>query len=307
MRISKIRRFLVWFQIRIIGNLHFFNTKKRKRIRDKIKGRVLCKTLKRYVIAAENIPLTKSAKDDENEKIFALWFQGEKNAPPLVQSCWRSIRRNCPQKLIILDDKTLPDFINLPGYIIDKRRNGKIKTANFSDIARMELLHNHGGYWMDSTDFVTAPIPKFISDSDFFVFLTGPKICSYSFIQSCFIRSRKNTYLINALREVVFEYWKYEPKSIDYFTFHLLLRALVENNPIAAMEFTKMPHVNQDPTHRLWFQEGAADGHYWADKPFDRKKFDELTSGAFFQKLNFKDKNAQYPIPESFADVIIKM
>ena len=75
----------------------------------------------------------------------------------------------------------------------------------------------------------------------------------------------------------------------------LLFKTLVENDERAKKYFAKMPHVAQDPTHVLW----------WAynDKPFNQKKFDELTSGAFFQKTTYR--GSENPVPGSFADVMI--
>ncbi len=259
---------------------------------------VIPKYFKRYLPAAAAVKERKPIKDDKNEKIFSIWLQGEKNAPELVKACFRNIRKHCSQELVVLDENTLFDYITLPDEIIEKRKQGKIKNAHFADICRVELLYEHGGFWLDSTGFATSAIPQWIVDEDFFVYMAGQKVGSpYSFMQNCFIRARKGAYLLDAWRAMILDYWMHENHSFDYFMHQLLFRTLVMNDPRAKKYFAKMPHVDQDPTHALWWA--------YADKPFDKKVFDEVTSGAFFQKTTYKQ--AKNPIKGSFADEMLKM
>jgi len=79
----------------------------------------------------------------------------------------------------------------------------------------------------------------------------------------------------------------------------LLFKALVHNDPRAKELWAHVPHIEQDPTHALWWAYG--------DKPFDKKIFDEITSKAFFQKTTFRSDYAKNPKPGTFADVMIKM
>lgn len=255
--------------------------------------------LRRYVPAPGTIADMPVKKTRGREKIFTLWLQGEKNAPALVQACWRSVRKNCPdQDLVILDEKTLWDYIDLPAEILEKRRRGQIKNAHFADICRVELLYRHGGFWLDSTGFATAPIPQWIVDADFFVFLAGNVVGSpYSFIQNCFIRGRKGSYLLAAWRQTILNFWMAENREFDYFMHQLMFKALVQNDPVAKQYFDKMPHVDQDPTHALWWT--------IANEPYSKKLSDQYTAGAFFQKTTFRSPYAKNPIPGSVADVMI--
>ena len=162
----------------------------------------------------------------------------------------------------------------------------------------MELLYNHGGYWLDSTGFVTEAIPDWIEKEDFFVYMAGQKVGSpYSYMQNCFIRSRKGAYLLDAWRAMMLDYWMHENGPFDYFMHQLLFKTMVMNDERAKKHFAKMPHVDQDPTHALWWD--------WHDKPYDEKKFREVTSGAFFQKTTYHQ--AKNPKPGSVAEAMLKM
>ena len=149
---------------------------KRHAVRCGILEKAIPKYFLRYLPAAASVTERKVINDDKNEKIWSLWLQGEDKAPPLVKACFRSIRRHCKQELVVLDEKTVFDYITLPPEILKKRRAGKISHAHFADICRVELLYEHGGFWLDSTDFVTEPIPDWIVKQDFFVYMAGQKV-----------------------------------------------------------------------------------------------------------------------------------
>ena len=140
----------------------------RRAVRSDVISKIIPKFFKRYLPAAAAIPERKVVKNDKNEKIFTIWLQGEENAPELVKACFRSVRKNCKQELVVLDEKTLFDYIKLPDVIMEKRKKGMIKNAHFADICRVELLYNYGGFWLDSTGFATGPIPDWIVKEDFF-------------------------------------------------------------------------------------------------------------------------------------------
>lgn len=284
-------------KIRIILFGHIVNWLWRPRlVRRSIRQGVLSveipKYLKRYLTAVksiENKPIKQS-----DDKIFSIWLQGEENAPDIVRACFRSVRRNCKQELVVLDEKTLFEYITLPDYIMEKRRRGLIKNAHFADICRVELLYQYGGIWLDATAFVTAQIPDNIMNLDFFVYMAG-NIFGYSFIQNCFIRARRGSYLLAAWRAMILEYWRHENHQMDYFVHQLLFKTLVMNDKRAKKYFDEMPHVDQEPTHRLWWD--------WRDKPFNAEKFKDIVRDAFYQKLTYRD--LQNVIPGSFADAMI--
>ena len=281
-----------------ILNPFWWSRERRRDRRCDVAAVAIPKYLKRYLPAPGTIAETKPVHDDKNEKIFTIWLQGEENAPELVKACYRSIRKNCTQELVVLDENIIWDYIDLPDIIKEKRRNGQIANAHFADICRVELLYRHGGIWLDSTGFATAPVPQWIIDQDFFVYMAGCNVGSpYSYIQNCFIRARKGAYLLAAWRQTIHNFWMNEPREFDYFMHQLMFKALVQTDPVAAKYFEKMPHVDQDPTHAVWWD--------IANEPFSQELFDKYTSGAFFQKTAYNAPWAKNPIPGSVADVMI--
>lgn len=255
--------------------------------------------LRRYADRIGRIDLSEpDAPAKEPERTFTIWYQGEENAPDLVKACFRSMRRNLEQEVVVLDENTLFDWITLPDHIVEKWKNGIIPHTQFSDICRVELLYEHGGLWFDATDYVTGPVPQWIMDEDFFFFMAGNKVRgSYAFLQSCFIRGRKGNPLLDVWRKADFLYWEDENSKIDYFVHHLLFRLAIEVNESASDYFKKMPKVDQDPTHELW--------RAHCMDTYDEITFNKLTSGSFFQKTNYKDKRLRASITGTIAEHII--
>lgn len=273
--------------------------KVRKTVREHVKREAILRYLSRYAPEIKDVTGDISP-ESEPERIFTVWLQGEDKAPGIVKACLRSIRRNCCQELIVLDEHSLQDWIQLPEPILRKWKEGKIGPAHFTDICRTELIYRHGGIWLDATAFVTRPVPEEILNEDFFIFMSGDRLTgSYAFVQNCFFRARKGNCLIKAWNKAIQAYWLREDSIIDYFMHQLMLEMTVSCNPEAARLFDKMPKIIQDPTHALWWD--------WKDKPFDKKTFDRVTAGAFFQKTEYRSRSASSPIEGSFSDIMQKM
>lgn len=271
----------------------------KRRFINSMKRKLFTDYLVRYLPA--EIPEI-GARGDEavfEEKIFTIWLQGEKNAPPIVKSCIDRARHFYGDQIVVLDEQSISDYISLPDHIWKKYRSGKIGPAHFTDICRVELLTEYGGCWLDSTCFMTAEIPIEIRDSDFFMYLTADHFYrfDYSYVQNCFIRSAKDSRLLAAWRQMIFDYWEKETSEVDYFVHQLLFCTLVIYNKTAAEEFSKCLHLPQGPSHSVWWG--------YCKKPYSKELYENLTSASFFQKTSYKDSPAKNPSPGSFADYLI--
>lgn len=292
-----------WTRFRLLVEGHLLNPvwdgeERHRARRCKAFGRILMDYMrKNWLQAAADVPVTPVIRNDSEERIFTLWLQGEEQAPDIVKSCFASIRKHCTQPLVILDGKSIFDWITLPETIVEKYRAGKIKPAHFADICRVELLHTYGGYWLDSTCYVSAPIPAWITEHDFFVFMAGEKVHgNYSFIQNCFIRARKGSYLLEAWRAMILEFWLHEDRRVDYFQHQVMFRTLVTYNATAAKLFGEMAQLDQYPTHLYLYE--------YKDRPYDEKVLQKAAEeGFFYQKTSYRD--LENIVPGSFADHLV--
>ena len=92
--------------------------------------------------------------------IYAIWFQGLENAPPMVRanlSRWRDL--NPEYELRVLD------LAQVKSLLADKGLNfEKFRPAALSNIARLELLSRTGGVWVDATLYPRVPLSAWIND-----------------------------------------------------------------------------------------------------------------------------------------------
>lgn len=301
-----IKKNKILFEL-FISNIagHIFNPvwhsrNKRRKRRGYYRFVMAKKLLKDYIHFLKSLKAPRPSGVDQNEsdKIYTIWFQGEEKAPQLVKVCFDRLKQIYGDRVVILDHTNIRENVNLPDYIWKKWEEGKISHAHLSDICRIALLYQHGGMWFDATDFLTSPVPKWIEEADIFMFLEGGNVTPETFIQSCFMRARKGQPLMGMWLESILEYWKNENHIVHYFLLHYMLRLLVENNSEAAEIFYGMPQIEQDPTHTLW--------HLHYRDPYSEDLYKATTKDSFFQKTTFKVKDATEPIPGSVADVIIK-
>lgn len=209
-----------------------------------------------------------SNKIDENCPLWVFWYQGFDHAPNLIKAINRQlIKCKGEHNVILLDKENLSHYVCFPDYIWDKVNRGVISLTHFSDLIRMFLLSEYGGYWIDSTVLLSNPLPNYATSyysirnnqtsrrhvgggknwSAFFIG-TGEKNAISKFILNMFI-----------------EYWKKENHMIDYFLidyctyiaferFPYFKRLIVEN-PIDNPNITTMQdHLNDKYTSERWNQ-----------------------------------------------------
>lgn len=156
----------------------------------------------------------------ENAPIWVFWWQGLEQAPDLVQRCVDSIRRNSGGHPVqIITKENYAQFVSLPASILDKIGN-QITLTHFSDILRVNLLADHGGYWLDATIFVTKPLPEFSFDSPIFTGRNPGKdfrnISNWRWTGYAIAGWKGNSLFVLA-KELFNAYWAQEIRLIDYF------------------------------------------------------------------------------------------
>ena len=229
--------------------------------------------------------------------VWFMWLQGIDNAPEIVRKCLES-QRNClsEKNIVILDEKNVFEYITLPQYILEKREAGIIADAHFSDLIRNELLIHYGGYWIDSTVYMTDnSLIKHIDDIPLFMFSYyyfgfNPEVME---LNNWFIHSYTNNNIICLVQRMLLEYWKDNDYAMNYFIYHIFESIA---NDYYEQEYKEIPIVSQAPSHIL--------ATYIYDD-FDKKKFDMLLMSTGIHKLSTRFDMTKLKKKGNFYDVIV--
>lgn len=187
-----------------------------------------------------------------NKIIWTCWFQGRDAAPPLVKKCLSTWERNNPGwKFRCLDATSLERYIPLREYInLDHQ---SLTAASLSDIARILLLREFGGVWVDATLFCNRPLDEWLPglmEEGFFAFAAPAPDRPLS---SWFLSAAPDNYLISTWCRWTIEYWSNRTSSDDYFWFHHLFRKMCAEDRAAAEAWLRVPKVSADGPHALQF------------------------------------------------------
>ncbi len=223
-------------------------------------------------------PWEQEAKHANPKQIWFCWLQGMKEAPPLVQKCYESLKKNLPDRTItVIDADNVFEYITLPEQIMEKWKKGILKPAHFSDLIRLELLIRYGGYWIDATVYCTdAKLLRYTDEMpifmySFYYFGFNPEIMETN---NWFLYGTTNQNILCLTRAFLYEYWKEKNRAVDYFIFHLFMTMACE---FYEEEYRAMPIVSQVESHILATYMG---------QPFDALKYRVLTVRCGFHKLS---------------------
>lgn len=200
--------------------------------------------------------------DSISNDIWICWFQGIENAPDIVKKCINSIYRYHPEKKIhLITNENINDYLELPDFILKKRKKGIISDAHFSDIIRTELLIKYGGMWVDATTYLTNRVPDLYFKKKIFMFKdTNPDDVCITY-NNWFIISQKNNKMLLELRDLLYWYWKKYNYCKDYFLWHIFLTIICEFDPALSEDIYTvtdyMPHMlqscfNQEFSNEYW-------------------------------------------------------
>lgn len=194
--------------------------------------------------------------------IWQYWNTGFDKIPDVVELCYKSVDKYCKDFIIIrLNDKNLKEYIDIPDYIVKKYNEGFIKPAHYSDIIRLTLLKYYGGVWLDSTIFLSNPIPKKLIDSDVFMFQRSNLALNKDFwvefnpmyfswgcnhkvnVLNSFISAKKENPLISELLSALMDFWYFNNKEPHYFIFQIACRYFMEKYRIDPILDDTIPHL----------------------------------------------------------------
>lgn len=216
-------------------------------------------------------------KMEFSNKVWICWFQGEEHAPELIKTCIQSMRNQLQgREIIVLTEKNISDYTEIPGYIIEKYKKGWISRAHYSDILRIDLLCRDGGLWVDATvlntggDFSNLEVPLFVYKS-----LNLSRKDSQAIVASSWlISSYSNHPILLYTRKLLWAYWRRKNSLCNYFLFHICFTIATERYPI---EWSAVPTFNNHSPHIL---------HFELNEQFSEKRWEQLKHISAFHKLN---------------------
>ena len=235
--------------------------------------------------------------NNRSDIVWFCWLQGLNNAPQLVTVCYNSLLRHLQdRKIVLIDETNWNDYIELPPFIVERRKSGHLPAALFSDMLRLELLIKYGGTWIDATVLCTGlENTKVFLDANMFMFqYTRPGSNHWGGISNWFITSRSNNQVLMVLRDMLFAYWKDFNCTLDYYIFHLFFSMLREVYPL---EIASMPYGYSVRSLALM--------HHIGDK-FEQEKWDNLISQVSFHKLPYRVSNSVKNDKENYFNYILQ-
>ena len=223
---------LCMFNSKIIRKLHApikfqrkFNAFRHNRIKKKLQD---------YLLNAEYQKQNKIVQNEDSKYIWVFWAQGYDSMPDLVSKCIETVKKNSGNaQVILLTSENFEKYSTLPEWIVDKFKNGIISPMYFSDVLRFNLLKNHGGLWLDATDFVIDEITDdYFSD---LCTVSGLPDNEHFFIaegrwHTALFGGSKNHPLFQFMDSFFSNYWKENGEAVDYFMTDYALEYAYQNN-----------------------------------------------------------------------------
>jgi hypothetical protein len=230
--------------------------------------------------------------------IWIYWHQGWDSAPSLVKAVRESWERLNPSYSVVsLDFHSLVEFVNLKTFC--DLEGSYLTIQEISNFVRLELLHLHGGIWVDATAWCSEPLETWLDSdkiNDFFAFSNpGPDRLASNW----FLATAGQSIVIKKLRAMYFDYFcngsfKLQNSSLGkvivnhftdrwnrdisstlkwhswtsrnllqvypYFIFHYTFNNLVLSDTECADIWKNVPVLKSQPAHRLQVLTKQTDG-----------------------------------------------
>lgn len=181
--------------------------------------------------------------------IWVFWYQGEASMPELIRQCYHSVCSNANgRKVILLTQRNIDEYVEMPDYIMEKVRDGYISITHLSDLIRVALLYKYGGTWIDATCFVNAPIDNTWMNSVFGTVKVHPlsegTISGYRWT-SFYMSSLPGSLAMKCFKDVMYAFWGKNRTMIDYFFIDYTFELLYQKNPSFKRIVDNNPYTNQ--------------------------------------------------------------
>lgn len=238
----------------------------------------------------------KSQKDVMKKTVWVCWWQGYDKMPEIVRMCYDHLVHTLDKdlfeiKLITADN--FKEYVNIPGVVMGKYKEGKITLTLFSDILREGLLFQNGGVWIDLTIWVEKDVNKYLSlDKDFWSVkleeIEDQKMWG-QLISECkwcgfLISARKHNTICGFVFHAMCDYVTKHDYVIDYFLHNLLIRIAYDKIPKAKEEIDKIEYSNPNLYKLLHYLNSA----------YSEDLYDSIVEDTAIFKLTYKTSLYEY-------------
>jgi hypothetical protein len=245
------------------------------------KHEAILKYLKKYADMITHRGCDLKSNIDPLAPYWVFWWQGQNNTPPIVHACIDSIYcHRGSHSVVFIDKDNLSQYADIPQHVLDKVESGVITVTHLSDIVRMSLLSQWGGYWIDATILLTKDLSDY--DIPFYTMKSGvpnPRYvhggCDWT---AFFIGTGKNNMIVTFLRDFFYLYWENETHQIDYFLIDYAMELAYRKYPEFRQVINTIPSDN--PDFGLMGRK--------LNTPFDKEEWDDLCHAQSVHKLSYK-------------------
>ena len=212
--------------------------------------------------------------------IWVCWWQGEEQMPEVVRLCYRSIKQHaCQHPVVLITEENQSQYLHLPPMVWDKYQAGIISRTHLSDIARVFLLKEYGGIWMDATILLTEDVDHVVdTHSSYWSYrhVTPYNNVSKGLWTSYFQASSKGHFISAYLYESLLHWWGHNDKLFTYLQFDYFFRLGYEHLPA-------MRHcIDQLSVRPIGMLRKILDTEY------DAARWERVIGEAPFHKLSYK-------------------
>lgn len=226
----------------------------------------------------------------ENAPIWIFWWQGEEDAPELVQLCIKSIRENSGKHVVhVVTKDNYAQFTNISSHIIQKLEDEIISLTHFSDVLRMNLLATNGGLWLDATIFCAKKIEDFVFEKPIYTGRNSrgdyKNISNWNWTIYGIAGWKHNT-LFQVISKLLDVYWEENNYLVEYYMTDYFMKMAYDMIPGVKIDIESIEENNMEQMELCcMFNEIADETKYkevvcnstWLHKLTWKEQWDEKT------------------------------
>lgn len=221
----------------------------------------------------------------DNSPLWFFWWQGEDSMPEIIRMCYQNRTRMAGKHPVFFITKdNIKEYVRFPDYVWKQFEGGTLRIQHLADMARVQLIRNFGGIWLDASVYCVQEIPECAFQKEIFSLRNIP---DKRFVSECrwttfAIGGRKGSLLFAFLDDFFIAYCKTGKPFIDYYMFDCAIAVAYNNIPQIKAEIDRLVMQSQS---LYWLND-----HLSANKNVYLKELDSLS---MYQKISWGKWNTK--------------